>query len=311
MDPKESPTPPDPDQPPPEQPADEPANGPAWMLPDVTNLTRRERLDLYFNDPFKGRERKFYWFGLPAIFVVVVLLIVLLLILPAPYDNVEERTLAVQNAEKPLTPAEVLQSAADRAMGQKRLADAEVFFREITTLDPSSIAAWNNLAVVYLAGGHPAAALEATEKALAINPEAEHPRFNRAIIKRQLGQTEEALADLRALAKSHPGEVNYATHLTLLRLQTKDPTVAGEIATYRESAPPSLEPLWIIGAIGLACAEGRTDEARQLLARAEKVFDPTALNNLLADPFFDPHRSVLGLKERGGAPAFRDARPNP
>lgn len=109
--------------------------------------------------------------------------------------------------------ADRLYRRATDAATHGRIAEAVQRYRELLALEPTHLAARNNLSLLLEASGDPNEALEQLSAALRANPDEPALLVSRGSIYGRLKSYTEAEADLRRAIKHQPGHV--AAHLTL------------------------------------------------------------------------------------------------
>ncbi len=114
--------------------------------------------------------------------------------------------------------------------------DDRTLFAATVAAQPRSVLGWNNLGAELSRQGDLDGALDAFERALALRRDDLSARLNHAVILHRLGESERAVAELRAAAAGHPRSGMVRLHLAEVEL----------------AAAEQLE------------ARGRLDEARQL-----------------------------------------------
>lgn len=93
---------------------------------------------------------------------------------------------------------------ASIAAAQKRLDVAEHWLQTITGLMPEDSASWFNLGFVREQGRHPASAIEAFERSVALNPAQDRAWYGKGLAHARLGQHDLAAAALDEAVKLQP-----------------------------------------------------------------------------------------------------------
>jgi tetratricopeptide (TPR) repeat protein len=137
------------------------------------------------------------------------------------------------NTEPSLAEAE--QSLGFLLLNKKNVDDAEKHFERAVQLDPKDALNFYGSGLVALAQASspqaPAAAAEAFEKAVALNPEFAAPWYRLAMIYSERDETlDKALADARRAASLEPGSASYQRQVAAIQNQLGHPTETGNSA---------------------------------------------------------------------------------
>ncbi len=173
--------------------------------------------------------------------------------------------------------------------GMRPFASAERFWAAAVLADPGSSTAWTEVAKIRSESGDPAAAAEALERAIALDPRAQLPRLRRALLALSQGRSTAAVTELEALVERNPQYLPAWRNLVVARSRVGDGEGArGTLAQALERFPA--DPLlWTMSAV-LSREVGRRDEALVAIRRAIAL-DP-------GDPMLALREALL-LKELG------------
>ncbi len=183
----------------------------------------------------------------------------------------------------------LLAGAALSWIGMRPFASAERFWAAAVLADPGSSTAWTEVAKLRSEAGEFAAAGEALERSIALDPRAQLPRLRRALLALSQGQATAAVAELEALVARNPQYLPAWRNLVVARSRAGDGEGArGTLAQALERFPA--DPLlWTQNAV-LLREVGRRDEALAAIRRAIAL-DP-------ADPMLALREALL-LAELG------------
>ena len=126
------------------------------------------------------------------------------------WQRVQSRSAAMTKAPAAWLPTITLIALAI-ALGTRTIVrnrdyrSAEHLWRQVLDAYPNHAKAWNNLGRHYLTAGNPAGALDACNKAVELEPQFPIAYLNRAVAKRALDRTDDALADVAEAIRCDEG----------------------------------------------------------------------------------------------------------
>ncbi len=264
-------------------------------------------------DPGPSRRRIASWQSLLKQCILILLalagvagLIVCAVFFLFPFLASHEEAVASVNPPAPDPRAErmaELSKVAMVAFGAHDYENAHLDYEEMTTLDPNSVQAWNNVGLTLVAQKRFEEALEPLARAITLDPDrATLALMNRSFCLRMLKRSGEARTDLESAVKLSPSDPIPNNLLLLARIESGErESVEAGIRAEQELSIPSLEPLSIGAIIGLAIADGNIPTARIAVERARQILTRRELVMILNDPFLAPHAQILGALAPGKA----------
>ena len=212
--------------------------------------------------------------------------------------------LPVEAGRRPLRAAVwaglLIAGTALSAFAMRPFENEERFWTAAVRADPGSSTAWTAWAKLRSEAGDTAAAKEALERAIALDPRAQLPRLRRALLALSGGNAATAVAELEELIVRNPGYLPAWRNLVVARAHAGDGAGARDTLAQALERFPADPMLWTQRAV-LAREAGRRDEALSAIRRAIEL-DP-------GDPLLALREALLlaelGRREESGAAARR------
>lgn len=184
--------------------------------------------------------------------------------------------------------------------GMRAFVNEDRFWAAAVRADPGSSTAWTEWAKLRSEAGDPAAAREALERAIALDPRAQLPRLRRALLALREGHAATAMAELEELIARNPQYLPAWRNLVVARSRAGDAEGARSTLAQALERFPADPLLWTQSAV-LWREAGRRDEALEAIRRAIAL-DP-------ADPLLAFREALLlaelGRNEEAGTAARR------
>jgi len=258
------------------------------MLSGIARLFDR------FHDPRYRTEFLFLVVGIPSALLGAGIL-VWFLMPQAPVTDATSRqapppTPPSQESPQPLRAhAPSIWESLESAITEKRLEDAEALLKQAISNGEDETKCQAALGHLLTDQNKFPEALEAWNRALALNPDAE-TFFRRAECLLVLKRDAEALKDFEAASQMSPSHTVYTNKLYLVMINR------GRAREVRMAIKPQLDiglsstmPAWIMAPAALALQENQPDQAAIILRQARQMLPEKDFAYLLQDPAFKSH----------------------
>ncbi len=206
---------------------------------------------------------------------------------PAPPPGPEELRLAKLKE---------LRIALGGAVDERDAAKMESLSRAILEIEPEDSGAWSHVGHARETRGEFSEALISYGKAIQFSESEPYYLYLRARLHRKQGDFPAAIKDLEEAARRDPASAGMANLLLIYKIQAGDAEEVRQIVTtYEQTQIHAQSNLWLFGAAALSLQDGNLNRAARYLDAFRNVAGPAILEELLADPFFDPYRNEAVL----------------
>ncbi len=207
--------------------------------------------------------------------------------------RIEESQPYTPPPEKPLTPEEQANrsvSEAREAYGEKRFDQAKELLASVDLEKLQSASAWELAGRLQLEADDQEAAITSFTKGLALDP-SPGLLFRKALVLRDRGELEAALADLLLAQEKAPGDPVISNECYLLRIQMgRTEQVTTEIETLVAQTGTLGSEKWVVALAGVFLERGDYAEGARFLSLGKKALEPAAFQQLLNNPVILRHQ---------------------
>ncbi|MEX1120031.1 MAG: hypothetical protein WEB60_14690 [Terrimicrobiaceae bacterium] len=250
----------------------------------------------FFEDPRFRKERLMWVILIPVSLLIITGVVVAFFLQqaePSEADMARNSQPLVELPERPLTPEE----QANRSAGDARQAFLDKEFdkaRELlSTVDLEALqsaSAWELAGRLQLEAVDQSAAMTSFTKGLALDP-SPGLLFRQALLLRDSGKLEEALAQVRLAREKAPSDPVISNEYYLLQIQMGQ---AGQVTADIEELIAQTGTLgsenWVVALAGVFLDRGDYAEGARFLNLGKKALDPVAFRQLLENPVLLRHQ---------------------